>query len=73
MTITGFANGDTQASAVTGAPSLTTTAATASPPGTYPITAAPGTLAAANYTFTFVNGTLTVTQGTPGSGWEWQR
>ncbi len=67
-TITGFVNGDTQASAVTGAPSLTTTAATASPAGTYPIAAALGTLAAANYTFTFVNGTLTVTKGTPGSG-----
>ena len=67
-TITGFANGDTQASAVTGAPSLTTTATTASPAGPYPITAALGTLAAANYTFTFVNGTLTVTKGTPGSG-----
>ncbi len=34
--ITGFVNGDTQASAVTGAPSLTTTATTASPAGTYP-------------------------------------
>ena len=67
-TITGFVNGDTQASAVTGAPSLTTTATTASPAGTYPITAAVGTLAAANYTFTFVNGTLTVNKATPGSG-----
>ena len=61
-TITGFVNGDTQASAVTGAPSLTTPATTASPAGPYPITAAAGTLAAANYSFTFVNGTLTVTQ-----------
>ena len=59
-TITGFVNGDTQASAVTGAPDLTTTATTSSPAGTYPITAALGTLAATNYAFTFVNGTLTV-------------
>ena len=67
-TITGFVNGDTQASAVTGAPSLTTTATAASPVGIYPIAAAVGTLAAANYTFTFVNGTLTVNKATPGSG-----
>ena len=59
-TITGFVNGDSQASAVTGAPDLTTTATTTSPAGSYPITAALGTLAATNYTFTFVNGTLTV-------------
>ncbi len=67
-TITGFVNGDTQASSVTGAPDLTTAATTTSPVGTYPITAALGTLAATNYTFTFVNGTLTVNKGTPGSG-----
>ena len=67
-TITGFVNGDTQASAVTGAPDLTTTATMLSPVGTYPITSAPGTLAATNYTFTFVNGILTVNKGTPGSG-----
>jgi len=59
--IAGFQNGDTQAKATTGAPKLTTTATSKSVPGTYPITAAAGTLAATNYTFTFVNGTLTVT------------
>jgi len=58
-TITGFLNGDTQA-VVTGTPVLTSTATAASPVGTYPIDAAAGTLFAANYTFTFVNGTLTV-------------
>ena len=63
--ITGFVNGDTQASVVTGAPSLTTTATTASPVGIYPIAAALGTLATNNnYTFIFVNGTLTVVQAT---------
>ncbi len=61
-TITGFVNGDTQASVVTGSPSLTTTATTVSPAGTYPITAALGTLATNNnYIFAFINGTLTVT------------
>jgi hypothetical protein len=59
-TITGFANGD-PSSVVSGSPSLTTTATTTSPVGTYPITAAQGTLAAANYSFTLVNGTLSVT------------
>ncbi len=59
-TITGFVNGQTQ-SVVSGSPSLTTTATLASPVGTYTITAAQGTLAAANYNFTFVNGTLTIT------------
>jgi len=59
--ISGFVNNDTAATAVTGAASLTTTAIASSAAGTYPITAAAGTLAATNYTFTFVNGTLTVT------------
>jgi hypothetical protein len=62
--ITGFVNGDTQGSATTGSPSLTTTAIASSPATTYTITAAVGTLAATNYTFTFVNGTLTVTKVT---------
>ena len=61
-TITGFMNGDTEASVVTGAPSLTTTATMASPAGTYSITAALGSLATNNnYGFAFVDGTLTVT------------
>jgi uncharacterized protein (TIGR03437 family) len=58
-TITGFVNGD-PSSVVSGTPSLTTTATTSSPMGGYTITAAQGSLAAANYTFSFVNGTLTV-------------
>ena len=61
-TMTGFANGDTQASVVTGSPSLTTTATTVSPAGTYPITATLGTLATNNnYIFAFIDGILTVT------------
>ena len=46
---------------LSGSPSLTTTANNNSAPGNYPINAAQGTLSAQNYTFTFVNGTLTVT------------
>ncbi|HEX3966778.1 MAG TPA: MBG domain-containing protein [Edaphobacter sp.] len=69
FTITGLVNGDGP-TAHTGFPSVTTTATTSSPPGTYPITATLGTLAAANYTFTFGTGTLTITPAAsnPGAG-----
>ncbi len=50
-------NGDTVATALTG--TLSTTATAASPVANYPISR--GTLAAANYTITFVPGTLAVT------------
>lgn len=57
----GFQNNETFAtSGVAGAPSLSTTATQASNVGTYPITAALGTLTAANYTFGFAPGTLTI-------------
>ncbi|PYV04284.1 MAG: hypothetical protein DMG26_07800, partial [Acidobacteria bacterium] len=55
----GFVNGDT-AAVLSGSPSLTTTATASSPASAYTITAAQGTLSATNYTFAFVNGTLTV-------------
>jgi hypothetical protein len=58
-TITGFVNGDT-AAAVTGSPACTTTAQPWSPGGNYPVTCTQGSLAAANYTFTFAPGTLTL-------------
>jgi len=58
--MSGFVNGDTP-SVVSGAPVLATTATVSSGVGTYPITVAPGTLTAANYTFTPHDGTLTVT------------
>jgi hypothetical protein len=58
----GFVDNDTQAKATTGKPALSTTATSQSAVGTYPITVKAGTLAAANYTFTLVNGKLTVTQ-----------
>jgi hypothetical protein len=65
--ITGFVNGDT-ISAVSGAPSLSSAAVFASPPGTYTVTATLGTLASTNYTFTFVPGTLIVTKQAVGMG-----
>ena len=61
-TISGFVDGQTLAtSGVTGQALCTTTATATSPGGTYPITCSLGTLAAHNYTFSFVAGTLTVT------------
>ena len=59
--ITGLVNGDTQSGATTGQPALSTRATSKSALGKYPIIIAAGTLAAPNYRFTFVRGTLTVT------------
>jgi hypothetical protein len=61
-TMTGFVNNDTQASATTGQPALTTTAVANSDAGLYPITASIGTLASNDYSFSFADGTLTVTK-----------
>jgi len=58
-TYTGFVNGDNSASLTT-APTITTTATSKSPVGTYPITASGAV--DANYTITYVAGTLTVNQ-----------
>jgi sugar lactone lactonase YvrE len=55
--ITGFVNGDTQASLST-LPTLTTTATSSSPPGHYPIVASGA--ASPNYAITYIDGTLTV-------------
>jgi sugar lactone lactonase YvrE len=63
----GFVNGDTPA-VVTGSPSLTTLATTTSAVGSYSITAALGTLASANYVFSFITGTFQITPATPGAG-----
>jgi autotransporter-associated beta strand protein len=57
---TNFVNGDTVA-VLSGAPSLTTLAATNSPVGNYAVTAGAGTLSATNYSFSFSNSILTVT------------
>jgi N-acetylneuraminic acid mutarotase len=61
-TMAGFVNNDTQKTATTGQPALSTTATSKSTPGSYPVTVKAGTLATANYSFTLVNGTLTVTK-----------
>lgn len=58
--VTGLVNGDSQDSALTGTPILSVLATPASPVGAYPITLNPGSLAATNYTLSFVNGVLTV-------------
>ena len=49
--------------------SLSTNPVTPIAAGTYPITAAQGTLAAANYSFTFLAGTLTITKTNPTITW----
>ena len=60
-TITGFVNGETSA-VVSGAAALSTPTSSTSTVGSYAITAALGTLSAANYDFSFSPGTLTLTQ-----------
>jgi autotransporter-associated beta strand protein len=60
-TITGYVNGEDEVSAgVSGSALLTTTATNVSPEGNYPIDCDLNDLAAANYTFTAVDGTLYV-------------
>ncbi|HSU56968.1 MAG TPA: MBG domain-containing protein, partial [Candidatus Dormibacteraeota bacterium] len=59
VSYSGFVNGD-NASVLSGAPLLTTSATASSLQGTYPISIAAGTLTAANYSFNFVAGVLTV-------------
>jgi len=55
--ITGFANGDTAGTAVTGAPALSVSSTDA---GVQTVVVGAGTLAASNYSFAFVNGSFTV-------------
>jgi hypothetical protein len=59
VSYSGFVNGDDQ-TALTGAPSLATTATPASPPGIYPITTTAGNLAAVSYSFIFSDAVLRV-------------
>jgi hypothetical protein len=60
-TITGYVNSENATSAgITGAPTISTTATAASNVNTYTITSVANNLAAANYEFTYTNGTLTV-------------
>jgi len=60
-TITGFAGADTS-SVVAGTATEKTTASSSSSAGTYPITFSTEALTAANYTFTYVSGSLSVVQ-----------
>ena len=59
VSYSGFVNGDTAAS-LTVAPTVTTTGTASSPAGSYPITASGAV--DANYTISYVAGTLTITQ-----------
>lgn len=61
----GFVNGE-NSSVLSGAPSVTSTATTGSTVagGPYAITVTQGTLSATNYTFNFVNGSLSITAAT---------
>ena len=56
----GFKNGETQATATTGQPSLAANATASSNVGSYTITPAIGTLASNNYSFSFVTNTLAI-------------
>ncbi|MBN8577717.1 MAG: gliding motility-associated C-terminal domain-containing protein [Cytophagales bacterium] len=63
---TGFMNGETS-SVIAALPTATTTAIAASPVGTYTITVSGGT--DNNYSFVYVNGTLTIGKATPVITW----
>ncbi len=58
---TGFVNGDTAATAVTGSAAISTPAKQGSPAGTYPLGIVQGTLSAPNYNLEFEQGTVTIT------------
>jgi hypothetical protein len=57
--ISGFVNGES-AAVLSGTLDVSTPALQTSPAGSYPIVIAPGTISAANYSFSFAGGTLTV-------------
>jgi hypothetical protein len=59
-TIAGFLLQDTQISATTGLPAVTTTATSSSKAGSYVITCAQGSLTSTNYQLNYNNGTLTI-------------
>jgi gliding motility-associated-like protein len=66
VTYSGFVNGETSA-VIDVAATATTTALLTSAVGTYPIIPSGGS--DNNYTFTYVNGTLTITKATPVVSW----
>jgi len=61
VSFSGFVNNETT-NVLSGSPTISTTAVSNSPIGGYPITVTQNTLTAANYSFNFTNGTLTVGQ-----------
>ena len=63
-TYSGLVGTDTLAGAVSGAPAFSTPATNGSDPGHYPILLSAGTLTASNYSFNFVNGTVTILPAT---------
>lgn len=63
FSVSGLVHGDS-AAVVSGAPALSTSANSASTPGSYAIAITQGTLTAANYVFALMPGTLTVTAAT---------
>jgi len=67
-TTAGFVNGE-DGTVLTGSPSLTSSYAQNSNVGSYTITITQGTLASANYSFNFINGTLTVGKINPTVTW----
>ena len=62
VTYSGFIGGDGP-DVLSGSPALSTLAETNSPIGAYPIEVSPASLSNDCYTFSFINGTLTVTPG----------
>jgi hypothetical protein len=60
--ITGFLPGDSQSAVVSGAPVVTVSGSAPYLAGSYALTVGPGTVSAANYSFSFVPGVLTVAQ-----------
>src|SRR5207244_2559757 len=61
VVMSGFITGE-DPSVLSGAPALSTTADASSPVGSYPVTVTQGTLAADNYSFSFVDGSLSITK-----------
>ncbi|NBX04535.1 MAG: hypothetical protein EBR18_00205 [Betaproteobacteria bacterium] len=62
LTISGYVNGETYATGgLSGSASASTTATWLSPAGSYVISASTGSLAASNYSFSAVDGVLTIT------------
>lgn len=62
FTFTGLVNGDTPLTAITGQPTLTSSATAKSLPGNFAITASIGTLMSSNYSFKLGTGTIIVSK-----------